>query len=59
MHTRPDAGIDTELADKLAKTFTWVPPLAAKTRTDSEDYLAGPKAITELVEAFDSIAREQ
>ena len=61
MHTRPDAGIDTELADELAKTFTWVPPLAAETRTDSEDYLAGPEAITdeELVEAFDSIAREQ
>ena len=61
MHTRPDAGIDMELADELAKTFTWVPPLAAKTWTDSEDYLAGPEAITdeELVEAFDSIARGQ
>ena len=45
-------GISTNLAEELATTFTWTPPLAADS---NEDYdLAGPESITEeeLVEAF-------
>lgn len=47
-----------ELADELAETFTWVPPLIVE--TDNEVYLAGPEVIThELGKAFDTIVHEQ
>ncbi|KIK75079.1 hypothetical protein PAXRUDRAFT_173872, partial [Paxillus rubicundulus Ve08.2h10] len=60
MHTRPNIGIDTDLTDELARTFTWVPPLVSESG-ESEDVLAGPGAITdkELAEAFDVIDREK
>ncbi|KAF9245047.1 hypothetical protein BU15DRAFT_59203 [Melanogaster broomeanus] len=53
-------GIDTELADELAKTFIWVPSLVSGS-DDSEDSLAGPEAVTdeELEEAFDTTDREK
>ena len=52
MHTLSHTGINTNLAEELATTFTWTPPLAVDS---NEDYdLAGPESITdeELVEAF-------
>ncbi|KAF9230422.1 hypothetical protein BU15DRAFT_83642 [Melanogaster broomeanus] len=60
MHTQPNIGIDTELADELGKTFTWVPPLVSES-DDTEDCLAGPEAVTdeELAEAFDAVDREK
>ncbi|KIK81074.1 hypothetical protein PAXRUDRAFT_15439 [Paxillus rubicundulus Ve08.2h10] len=62
MHTRPNIGIDTDLADELARTFTWVPPLVSKSdESEDSDVLAGPEAITdeELAEAFDVIDHEK
>ncbi|KIK79282.1 hypothetical protein PAXRUDRAFT_16410 [Paxillus rubicundulus Ve08.2h10] len=49
-----------DLVDKLVKTFTWVPPLAAES-DESKESLSGPEAITdeELTEAFDAIDHEK
>ncbi|KIK75289.1 hypothetical protein PAXRUDRAFT_19124 [Paxillus rubicundulus Ve08.2h10] len=60
MHTHPHLGIDMDLVDKLVKTFTWVPPLAAES-DESKESLSGPEAITdkELAEAFDAVDREK
>jgi len=54
MHTLSHTGIDTNLTNKLATTFTWMPPLRLAVDESDEDYLAGPESITdkELVEAF-------
>lgn len=39
MHTLSHMSINTDLADKLARTFTWMPPLTVES---DEDYLVGP-----------------
>ncbi|KAN0101259.1 hypothetical protein V8E55_001243 [Tylopilus felleus] len=61
MHTRPQLGINLEVAADLTKNFTWVPPLAAQSESDSDDCLAGPEAVTdkELSSAFDALEREK
>ena len=61
MHTRPQLGINPEVAADLTKNFTWVPPLAAQSESDSDDCLAGPEAVTdkELSSAFDALEREK
>ncbi|OJA11116.1 hypothetical protein AZE42_10197 [Rhizopogon vesiculosus] len=61
MHTQPERGLDTALADQLQRSFAWVPPLTSDSRTDLDDrFLAGPESITdeELLEEFDRFEHE-
>ncbi|KAG2155367.1 uncharacterized protein EDB93DRAFT_1130321 [Suillus bovinus] len=60
MHTRPEHGLDTALADKLQRSFAWVPPLAGASRNSDNEFLAGPESITdeELLEEFDRFENE-
>ena len=61
MHTQPQLGINLEVAADLTKNFTWVPPLAAQSESDSDDCLAGPEAVTdeELSSAFDALEHKK
>lgn len=60
MHTRPDHGLDTALADELQRSFAWEPPLAGASRNSDDEFLAGPESITdeELLEEFDRFENE-
>lgn len=41
MHTRPEHGLDTALADELQRSFAWVPPLAGASHNSDDKFLAG------------------
>ncbi|KAG1807602.1 uncharacterized protein BJ212DRAFT_1485448 [Suillus subaureus] len=60
MHTRPEHGLDTAFADKLQRSFAWVPPLAGASCNSDDEFLAGPESITdeELLEEFDRFENE-
>ncbi|KAG2348668.1 hypothetical protein BDR05DRAFT_995076 [Suillus weaverae] len=60
MHTRPEHGLDTGLADGLQRSFAWVPPLAGASRSSDDEFLTGPESITdeELLEEFDRFENE-
>lgn len=60
MHTRPEHGLDTALADELQRSFAWEPPLAGASRNSDDESLAGPESITdeELLEEFDRFENE-
>jgi hypothetical protein len=47
MHTQPERGLETALADQIQRSFAWVLPLTSNSRTDSDDeFLAGSESIT-------------
>ncbi|KAG2126430.1 hypothetical protein BD769DRAFT_1357775 [Suillus cothurnatus] len=54
MHTWPEHGLNTALADELQRSFAWVPPLAGASRNSDNKFLAGPESIAdeELLEEF-------
>ncbi|OAX41345.1 hypothetical protein K503DRAFT_863931 [Rhizopogon vinicolor AM-OR11-026] len=49
MHTQPERGLDTALADQLQRSFAWVPLLTSDSRTDSDE---------QLLEEFDRFEHE-
>ncbi|TBU61106.1 hypothetical protein BD310DRAFT_921492 [Dichomitus squalens] len=53
MHTRPESGIDTELAEDLERNFTWVPPMTIE-GAEGEVSLEGPEStsVEDLEKAF-------
>jgi hypothetical protein len=55
MHTRPEPGIDAELAEKLERSFSFQPPLASTSDSFDSADIQGPESIsmTELEAAFD------
>lgn len=55
MHTRPEPGIDAELAEKLERSFSFQPPLASIPDSVDSANIEGPESISmaELEAAFD------
>ncbi|KAG1802446.1 uncharacterized protein BJ212DRAFT_1285845, partial [Suillus subaureus] len=55
MHTWPEHGLNIALADKLQRSFAWVPPLAGASHNSDDEFLTGPESITdeELLKEFD------
>ncbi|KAG1723908.1 uncharacterized protein EDB91DRAFT_1255459 [Suillus paluster] len=45
MHTCPECGLDVALANKLQKSFAWIPPLVADSNDD--EYFTGSESITD------------
>ncbi|EJF63824.1 hypothetical protein DICSQDRAFT_145296 [Dichomitus squalens LYAD-421 SS1] len=58
MHTRPESGIDTELAADLDEDFTWVPPLTIA--REPSEALEGPEDtdLDDLEKAFKEFEEE-
>ncbi|KAG1814605.1 uncharacterized protein BJ212DRAFT_1240629, partial [Suillus subaureus] len=54
MHTQPECGLDIALANKLQRSFTWVPPLTGDSHNSDNEFLAGLESIMdeELLEEF-------
>ncbi|KAG2365077.1 hypothetical protein BDR07DRAFT_1399748 [Suillus spraguei] len=57
MHTQPEDRLDIALANKLQRSFAWVPPLTSDSCSSDNEFLAGPESITdeELLEEFSRI----
>ncbi|KAG2354645.1 hypothetical protein BDR07DRAFT_1546670 [Suillus spraguei] len=60
MHTQPEDRLDIALANKLQRSFAWVPPLTSDSCSSDNEFLAGPESMTdeELLEEFSRFENE-
>ncbi|KAG1801251.1 uncharacterized protein BJ212DRAFT_1305068 [Suillus subaureus] len=60
MHTQPEYGLDIALANKLQRSFAWVPPLTGDSHNLDNEFLAGPELIMdeELLKEFSRFENE-
>lgn len=60
MHTRPEGGLNVELAEDLERDFAWIPPMTVAHGDSETDGVDGPESMTveELEKAFDEFERE-
>ncbi|KAG2353164.1 hypothetical protein BDR07DRAFT_1434152 [Suillus spraguei] len=59
-HTQPEDGLDIALANKLQRSFAWVPPLTGDSCSSDNEFLAGPESMMdeELLEEFSRFENE-